>query len=163
MTLATFMARRTLETAGTKRFTGAIARANQWLRATKPANILDMATVVLAVPGRRELLKPIVAAQTSDGGWGPQPGAPAEPFDTALVLLALKDSEKPKQLREGARFSRRFSNGTEVGRRPPGRPVRSVMRSTSPLRDGCYTRYCISGAGRNATPAPYSGTAPVRK
>ena len=103
-TLATYMARHTLEAADAARFASTISRANQWLRAAKPANIPDMAAVLLAVPERRELVKQLVAAQTSDGGWGPQPGSPAEAFDTALVLLALNGSGETKAIARGRAF-----------------------------------------------------------
>lgn len=103
-TLATYMARHTLEAADAARFASTILRANQWLRAAKPANIPDMAAVLLAVPERRELVKQLVAAQTSDGGWGPQPGSPAEAFDTALVLLALNGSGETKAIARGRAF-----------------------------------------------------------
>ncbi len=92
--LATYMARRTLEIAGSQRFHSAIARANQWFAAVTPANILDAAATLLALPHdeaiKRKCLPLILSSQTSDGGWGPQPHTPAEPFDTAIVLLALK-------------------------------------------------------------------------
>jgi hypothetical protein len=41
--------------------------------------------------GRNEALDLIRRAQTSDGGWGPRANSPAEVFDTALVLLAIRD------------------------------------------------------------------------
>ena len=47
-TLATYMARRTLESADAVRFAGAIERANQWLRTTTPSNVPDMAATLLA-------------------------------------------------------------------------------------------------------------------
>lgn len=88
--LATYMARRTLETADRVRFEAAIANANHWLRATMPANVLDRAAILLALPDTAgKHLAPLLAAQNSDGGWGPQPHAPSEAFDTAVVLLAL--------------------------------------------------------------------------
>lgn len=93
--LATYMSRRTLDTAGRKRFSGAIARADRWLTATKPANLTDAAALLLARPGRRDCMELILASQTSDGGWGPQPKLPAEAFDTALVLLALVEARGP--------------------------------------------------------------------
>lgn len=31
----------------------------------------------------------LLAAQNSDGGWGPQPHAPTEVFDTAMAVLGL--------------------------------------------------------------------------
>ena len=91
--LATYMARRTLETADPKRFAAPIARANRWLIDAAAENLLDAAAMLLALPDnaaiRRKSINRLVAAQTSDGGWGPQPGAPAEVFDTAIILLAL--------------------------------------------------------------------------
>lgn len=93
-TLATYMTRRTLEIAGAKRFRSAIGRANRWFAAAAPASILDAAAALLALPHsdaiKRKCLPRILSSQTSDGGWGPQPHLPAEPFDTAIVLLALK-------------------------------------------------------------------------
>src|SRR5262245_65321501 len=87
------MARRTLEAADSVAFSGAIARANQWLTAERPVNILDAAAMLMALPKsesvRKKCIDLLLRSQTSDGGWGPQPRAPAEVFDTALVLLAL--------------------------------------------------------------------------
>jgi hypothetical protein len=92
--LATYQARRTLETAGESRFAAAIAGANRWLTAAKPENLLDAAAMLLALPQspevRRKCLPMLLASQTSDGGWGPQPHVPAEAFDTAVVVLALR-------------------------------------------------------------------------
>jgi hypothetical protein len=89
--LATYMARRTLETADAVRFEAAIANANRWLRGVSPANVLDRAAILLALPNTAgKHLAPLLAAQNSDGGWGPQPHAPSEAFDTAIALLALK-------------------------------------------------------------------------
>jgi hypothetical protein len=88
--LATYMARRTLEIADARRFAQAIGRANQWLNSTQPGNVLDRAAILLALPDSApKHLDALLAAQTSDGGWGPQPHAPAEAFDTAVALLAL--------------------------------------------------------------------------
>ena len=84
------MARRTLETADQVRFQAAIANANHWLRAASPANVLDRAAILLALPDAAgKHLEPLLAAQNGDGGWGPQPHAPSEAFDTAVTLLAL--------------------------------------------------------------------------
>jgi hypothetical protein len=88
--LATYMARRTLEIADARRFAQPIGRANQWLNFTQPQNVLDRAAILLALPrSAPKHLQALLAAQTSDGGWGPQPHAPAEAFDTAVALLAL--------------------------------------------------------------------------
>jgi hypothetical protein len=90
--LATYMSRRVLETAAAPDFTDAIARATRWLAAAKPASIPDAAALLLAIPTRADCRELILAAQTSDGGWGPQRGTPAEAFDTALALMALRDT-----------------------------------------------------------------------
>jgi hypothetical protein len=103
-TLATYMARRALEAGDASRFAGAIERANQWLRTTMPLNLTDTAATLLAVPQRRELVSRIVDAQTSDGGWGPQPKAPAEAFDTALAVLALGVSGEARAIARGRAF-----------------------------------------------------------
>ncbi len=96
--LATCMARQTLETADAKRFGAAIASANGWLRGIAPANLLDRAAVLLALPDTAVVnLPPLLDAQNSDGGWGPQPHAPSEAFDTAVVLLALNGVERGKR------------------------------------------------------------------
>jgi hypothetical protein len=56
-----------------------------------PGNLLERAALMAALPERAdELRRGLVAAQNSDGGWGPQPHAPSEAFDTAMALLALK-------------------------------------------------------------------------
>ena len=73
--LATYMARRALETAETA---GTAGRARY-----------AAAALLLGSPGRADCRKFILDAQTSDGGWGSQPRMPAEAFDTAMALLAL--------------------------------------------------------------------------
>jgi hypothetical protein len=103
--LATYMARRVLERAGG--FEAAIEKANRWLRAREARSILDSAVLALAVseePSRRKQLDRIEKAQNGDGGWGPQPRSPSEAFDTAVVLLALRDSGRTEALQRGREF-----------------------------------------------------------
>jgi hypothetical protein len=106
--LATYMARRTLETADKSRFAAAITRANRWLTAAKPGNLLDAAAMLLALPQspevRRKCLPMLLASQTSDGGWGPQPHVPAEAFDTAVVVLALRAARETKPIARARAF-----------------------------------------------------------
>jgi hypothetical protein len=90
--LATYLMKRTLEAAGAARYRDAIARADAWLRAVKPAAVPD-AAVLLMASDQPECLDLIRRAQSSDGGWGPRAHAPSEVFDTALVLLALRSGE----------------------------------------------------------------------
>lgn len=96
--LATVMARATLRSADPGRFRARIDRAEGWLRRLEPGNIPDASARRLALdedaePGsdaRREHdLNLIRRGQGPDGGWGPFVASAAEPFDTALALLAL--------------------------------------------------------------------------
>jgi squalene cyclase len=88
--LATYLSRRTLEIADRSRFAPAIERATRWLAAAKPASTVDAAALLLALPHRTDCREFLLGAQTSDGGWGAQTRMPAEAFDTAMVLLALR-------------------------------------------------------------------------
>ena len=137
--LATHMARRTLEKAGPERFREPIARAGRWLLETPVNSMLDAAAVILALGERRpECLELILRAQTSDGGWGPQIHAPAEPFDTAVVLLALvsvADRPETRRLRERGRAyllrAQLPSGGWPETTRPPGSQSYAQHVSTS--------------------------------
>ncbi|HEY2018534.1 MAG TPA: prenyltransferase/squalene oxidase repeat-containing protein [Bryobacteraceae bacterium] len=140
--LATYMARHTLETAGAREFAGPIARANRWFLAAEPANLLETATLLLALPRsvevKRKWLDQLLRAQTAEGGWGPQLHAPAEPFDTAIVLLALDAIRDPKRtVRAAARgraflVSRQEPDGSwPETTRPPGQITYAEHISTS--------------------------------
>jgi hypothetical protein len=129
--LSTYMAHRTIEMAG---FTAAAARARQWLLASKPHSILDAAALLLAIPARRDCLDLILGAQTSDGGWGPHPMSAAEPFDTAVVLLALRELNKPDSIARGRAFliaSQQPDGGWPETTRPPGGQSYAQHISTS--------------------------------
>lgn len=140
--LATYMARRTLETADRAEFAGPIARANGWFTAANPGNLLDAAAMLLAMPRsaavRRKCLELILDAQTSDGGWGPQVRAPAEPFDTAIVLLALDAMRDPKLAGKAVARGRAFLVARQQAdgswpetTRPPGQISYAEHISTS--------------------------------
>lgn len=104
--LATFMARRTLERAGEPRFNGAIARADRWLLDADATTTVNAAAVVLAFENRKdavstprleEALSVLLTSQNGDGGWGAYSKTPAEPFETAMALLALNTvRDKPE-------------------------------------------------------------------
>jgi hypothetical protein len=96
--LATYQARRTLQRADPKRFGPAIARAEKWFQKTKVETVLEAAALLLALEGqdgadvaqrRRHCLALIRKGESASGGWGPYVHSPSEPFDTAVVLLAL--------------------------------------------------------------------------
>jgi hypothetical protein len=129
--LSTYMARRTLEIAG---FREPAARAGQWLLASQPHSILDAAALLLALPTRRDCLHLILGAQSSDGGWGPHPMSAAEPFDTALVLLALRKLDQPASIARGRAFliaSQQPDGGWPETTRPPGGQSYAQHISTS--------------------------------
>lgn len=102
--LATYMARQTLMAVGPQRFASEIVRANRWLRGREVRSVMDAAAMLLALEGaddpqaralRTRSLDLIKRGQAPEGGWGPYLTSATEPFDTALVLLALaplKDS-----------------------------------------------------------------------
>jgi hypothetical protein len=98
--LATVFARRTLASSGLPSMAGAVARADRWLSSIRPANVPDAAAVLFAFAGERDPGRPagwnvalelLRNGQGRNGGWGPYTTSPAEPFDTALAVLALQE------------------------------------------------------------------------
>jgi hypothetical protein len=96
--LATVQARRTLHKADPMRFAAGIAKADQWLRTVRVSNAVDAAAVLsvvaqskdsMAVEQRRRCLALIRKGEADKGGWGPYSTSAPEPFDTAVVVLAL--------------------------------------------------------------------------
>src|SRR5947199_79531 len=82
--------------AGTR--TAAIRRADAWIRSRPVKSVLDAAAVLLslekaaddkAASQRRDALAVLRMGESKEGGWGPFVNSSAEPFDTALVVLAL--------------------------------------------------------------------------
>ncbi|MBI4471108.1 MAG: terpene cyclase/mutase family protein [Acidobacteria bacterium] len=113
--LSTSIARRILAKAGETRFSGQIRRADAWLMEVKYESIVDAAAIVLALSGSpgteskvRQVRDFILAAQTSDGGWGPFPRRPAEAFDTAIAILALEPFRAEPAVAAGIRRGRAF-------------------------------------------------------
>ena len=98
--LATAFARRVLVRAGPADFKSAIQRADGWLRNVKPDNTPDASAILFGLGGasdepartrRTAALEFLKKGQGPGGGWGPYPTVAAEPFDTALAILALGD------------------------------------------------------------------------
>ncbi len=89
--LAAYLARRTLQRADPQQYKAAIAKADRWFQEVKVTSVLDAAAVLLSdTPAQQKhCLELIRKGQAKDGGWGPYATSPTEPFDTAVVMLAL--------------------------------------------------------------------------
>jgi hypothetical protein len=145
--LATHMALRTLKKAGRSDTKDAVRKAERWLRRTTPNNVLVAASLLLGVAGdsdqtalkkQEECLRLIRGAQVQDGGWGPYADSPPEPFDTAVVLLALKEMRlKPgvdDMIIRGRNFlvARQNPDGSwPATTRPPGGDSYAQLMSTT--------------------------------
>lgn len=97
--LATVMARSALKKINTPTAKDACNTSERWLRRYSARSVLDSAAVLMfladhkdpeALARRRECLDVIRGSHAHEGGWGPFPDSPPEPFDTAVVILALK-------------------------------------------------------------------------
>jgi hypothetical protein len=106
--LATWASRRVIRNARAPEFDGVIARADAWLRAAMPENIVDSAAVALALSdasdpaglaARARALAVLEQGQAPDGGWGPYTTAASEPFDTSIAMLAIQ-AQAPTPYRE---------------------------------------------------------------
>ena len=97
--LATWAALRGLRADDAVRHAGAIEKGGAWLRALEATTVLDAASVLLglgrdgdgdAARQRQRCLQLIVDGEAPSGGWGAYLNSATEPFDTALVVLALR-------------------------------------------------------------------------
>ncbi len=95
--LATCMALSILEAANPVAFREQIHKGRSYLARTESNSVVSAATLLLASVKDRSLqqargafLQILRTAESRDGGWGPYADSPPEPFDTAVVLLALK-------------------------------------------------------------------------
>jgi hypothetical protein len=140
-TLATTLSLATLErSAATRLHSAAIKKAAEWLTRADPSNTLDAAAVFLAIPSRRsELWKRISEAQTSRGGWGPQKYAPPEPFDTAVVLLALQRWQLPQLTAKPIERGRAYLVGTQ-------QPSGGWPETTRPAGSQSYAQHISTSA-----------------
>ena len=101
--LATHSVRRLLVATEDERFRAPASRAAMWLSKAALRTVVDAAATIMAFADPRfrhgdspdtqaklqQAIRLVLEAQASDGGWGPYPKSPSEPFDTAVVLLAL--------------------------------------------------------------------------
>jgi hypothetical protein len=82
----------------TQRYQEAVAKAEAWLLRQEVQNVIHAAIQLMALEGkdspeanrrRDHCLTLIHQGEAAEGGWGPYLSSAPEPFDTALVLLAL--------------------------------------------------------------------------
>jgi hypothetical protein len=146
-TLATWMALQILGAAGTSEVSAPARKAEAWLRNVRLENSPNAATLLLwlandmeaaALKRREECIALLRRAQTSDGGWGPYADAPAEAFDTALVLLALakvrSETGVPGMIERGRTFllkQQRADGSWAATTRPSGGESYAQQMSTT--------------------------------
>lgn len=107
-TVATWMARSTLISAGREPDDFAVAQTDRFLRTVEATTVPDAAGVILGLgvtsdvmadKQRARYLNLLRFAQRDSGGWGALPNAESTTvFDTALVLLALQQLETDPRL-----------------------------------------------------------------
>lgn len=83
----------------------ALARADAWLAQVRPSNVPDAAAILFAFADSAPRVRPanvdaaldlFARGQGRGGGWGPYVTSTAEPFDTALAVLALDGLRRRK-------------------------------------------------------------------
>lgn len=107
--VATWLARRSIVSAQDRSFAPALDKADAWLRTANVDTVLDAAAVVLGLDRARDpaaqaqrtrALQTLKRGQAPSGGWGPYVTAAPEVFDTAIVLLALRETSTDAKLAE---------------------------------------------------------------
>jgi hypothetical protein len=102
--LATAAARAVLAAAGME-FQKQTELADHWLRECRPETVLDAAAVLIGLADaddaaakeqRAQCLDLVRRGEAREGGWGPYVNSPPKPFDTAVVLLALRHAHESR-------------------------------------------------------------------
>lgn len=96
------------------------ARAAQWLKNAPLATTPDLAVAILANTQAERARALLLDWQTSDGGWGPRKGVPAEAYDTALAVLALAGHEAAQRGRQWLIANQLAPGGWPTTTRPSG-------------------------------------------
>jgi hypothetical protein len=124
-TLATALVAQALGQTGD--FPDARQKAEAWLASHKPANSLDATALLLARPKDASLRAALIAKQGPSGAWG----SPAEVFDTALAVIALRSGPEAAKGRAYL-LSRQMDNGAwPETTRPSGGQSYAHFLSTS--------------------------------
>ncbi|MFN0105796.1 MAG: prenyltransferase/squalene oxidase repeat-containing protein [Bryobacteraceae bacterium] len=116
--LATYYARQVMRGCGLE-----TPLTDAWLAGLKPGNVAEAAAQLLAIPGQAAALDYLRRAQTSDGGWGEYPRMPAQVFDTALVMIALRGQGADEAIAKGRAWllvRQQAEGGWPETTRPPG-------------------------------------------
>lgn len=116
--LATYFARGVIRACGKE-----TPETDHWFGHLKPANVVEAAALLLAVPESESARAYLLRAQTSDGGWGEYPATPAQVFDTALVIIALRGHDADPQVARGREWllkRQQPEGGWPETTRPPG-------------------------------------------
>jgi squalene cyclase len=170
--LATAFARRTLLRSRLEKYAPAITRAGAWLRSLPVSNVPDAGGVLLGLEDdagvaadepRQQALAFLARTQGPDGGWGPYATSPAEPFDTALAVIALSSAAgrpastapafTPASLRSSITRGRGYLHREQLD-------DGSWMETTRPARQQSYAQRISTTAW--ALLALFEGPAPDR-
>jgi hypothetical protein len=143
--LATAMARRVVAASRGRDLGSSISLADRWLRKARLATVLESAAVLIGLAGSgdgealeraRIAQETIAGSQNPDGGWGPFPRSASEPFDTAVVLVALASRPAPADsIRRGRAYleSIQLEDGSwpETTRPPRGESYAQRISTTA--------------------------------
>jgi hypothetical protein len=116
--LATYFSRGVLKACGSN--ATQVEAAAKFIRSVPLANVADAAVRLLDNAGDADARSYLLRAQTSDGGWGQYPKTPAEPFDTAIAMLALRRGEAVDKGRALLVKMQRADGAWDGTTRPPG-------------------------------------------
>jgi len=130
--LGTWLARSFLKDVDHQRYQLAIERADAWMKSTQPKHVLDLAALVWAL-GRKEDVARLIQQQTANGSWN------AEPFDTAVALIALTGQRNCEQCVQAAKRGRHYLLSSQL--EPGGWPG-----TTRPAGGGSYAQHISTSA-----------------
>ena len=144
--LASATSLRVLRRADPKSYAKQLAAGELWLLELRPKAMPDAAAVLLGIADSGAKAERRIAAsldllakgQDKSGGWGPYANSPPEPFDTALVLLALAELRDRTGVREQIARGRNYlidvqlKDGSWIETtRPPGAESYAQRLSTT--------------------------------
>jgi hypothetical protein len=130
--LATYLARDALASADPEKYRTAIAKADAWLRARKPAAPLDAAGHYLATKDVASL-DVLLRSQAANGSWI------NEPFDTALALIAISKARPSPEITDRIARARAWLLRMQL---PPG----GWPGTTRPPGGGSYAQHVSTSA-----------------